>query len=149
MKRDMLGRTTRRQAKEFLLVPVSFASASCKLLDSTIASLAYVAVEILKDPLFCPSPAGALRCYTCRGSTSPAHAGQPGCGDPFDGNMQTVDCPTAADPVCVKKMGEAGVIGLAKAELDGTLNCAMKIQMDLTLSPVYAAVIAVILRPVA
>ncbi|GAU87753.1 hypothetical protein RvY_00555 [Ramazzottius varieornatus] len=31
MKRDMPGRTTRSQSKEFLLSPVSFASASCKL----------------------------------------------------------------------------------------------------------------------
>ncbi|GAU91524.1 hypothetical protein RvY_03760 [Ramazzottius varieornatus] len=60
MKREMPGRTTRSQSKDFLLSPVSFAPASCKLFDSTIASFAYVAAEILKDPLFSPSPGQLL-----------------------------------------------------------------------------------------
>ncbi|GAU92136.1 hypothetical protein RvY_04254 [Ramazzottius varieornatus] len=56
MKRDMPGRTARSRSKEFLLSPVSFASASCKLLDSTATSFTYVAAETLKDPVFCSSP---------------------------------------------------------------------------------------------
>ncbi|GAU88294.1 hypothetical protein RvY_01022 [Ramazzottius varieornatus] len=60
MKREMPGRTTKSQSKDFLLSPVSFTPASCKPLDSTIASFAYVAAEILKDPLFSPSPGQLL-----------------------------------------------------------------------------------------
>ncbi|GAU97224.1 hypothetical protein RvY_08557 [Ramazzottius varieornatus] len=60
MKREMPDRTTRSQAKEILLKPVSQAPRSCKIPESTVSSSAYVGSSILKDPLLNPSPRDLL-----------------------------------------------------------------------------------------
>ncbi|GAV07031.1 hypothetical protein RvY_16921-1 [Ramazzottius varieornatus] len=46
---------TRSQAKILIMLPVSTAPLSCKLLESTSGSFAYIAEALLKDSLFCPS----------------------------------------------------------------------------------------------
>ncbi|GAV04883.1 hypothetical protein RvY_15090 [Ramazzottius varieornatus] len=50
MKKELPGRS-RTQSKEFVLAPVSIAPASCTLLDTTLSSFAYIAMNLLKDPL--------------------------------------------------------------------------------------------------
>ncbi|GAV07430.1 hypothetical protein RvY_17265 [Ramazzottius varieornatus] len=51
MKKELPGRS-RTQSKEFVLAPVSTAPASCTLLDTMLSSFAYIAMNLLKDPLF-------------------------------------------------------------------------------------------------
>ncbi|GAU87153.1 hypothetical protein RvY_00046 [Ramazzottius varieornatus] len=46
---------TRSQAKILMMLPVSTAPLSCKLLESTSGSFAYITEALLKDSLFCPS----------------------------------------------------------------------------------------------
>ncbi|GAU99943.1 hypothetical protein RvY_10874 [Ramazzottius varieornatus] len=51
MKKELPGRS-RTQSKEFVLAPGSIAPASGTLLDTTLSSFAYIAMNLLKDPLF-------------------------------------------------------------------------------------------------